>query len=81
MFELRKEKKYFVLGLKVIKYIINCFIYVVKGVKGNIERELLRNNLRVILFYVIGDYLKCGKNYYINGYIFILLMKIILVFV
>lgn len=60
MFELRKEKKYFVLGLKVIKYIINCFIYVVKGVKGNIERELLRNNLRVILFYVIGDYLKCG---------------------
>lgn len=57
LFELRKEKKYFVLGLKVIKYIIKCFIYVVKG---NIERELLKNNLRVILFYVIGDYLKCG---------------------
>lgn len=35
LFELRKEKKYFILGLKVINDLMKCFMYVVKG---NLDR-------------------------------------------
>lgn len=45
LFELRKEKKYSALGPKAIKHITKCFTY---AVKGNTERESLKNNLRAI---------------------------------
>lgn len=57
LFELRKEKKYSALGPKRIKHITKCFTY---AVKGNTERESLKNNLRAIPFHVTGDHSKCG---------------------
>lgn len=57
LFELRKEKKYSASGPKAIKHITKCFTY---AVKGNTERESLRNNLRAIPFHVTGDHSKCG---------------------
>lgn len=57
LFELRKEKKYSALGPKAIKHITKCFTY---AVKGNTERESLKNNLRAIPFHVTGDHSKCG---------------------
>nr|XP_022319171.1 uncharacterized protein LOC111121963 [Crassostrea virginica] len=58
LYELKKSKRYQILGPKAIKHLGKCFAY---AVKSNHDASSLKRNLDSIPFHVFGDHSKCEE--------------------
>ena len=58
LYELKKSKRYQILGPKAIKHLGKCFAY---AVKSNHDASNLKRNLDSIPFHVFGDHSKCEE--------------------
>lgn len=60
LYDIKKEKKYPLLGPKSIQHLLKCFSY---AVKSNEDTDTLKRNLDSIPLHVFGNHKKCEKKW------------------
>lgn len=60
LYDMKKEKKYPLLGPKSIQHLLKCFTY---AVKSNNDTSVLKKNLEIIPSHVFGDHKECDMKW------------------